>query len=75
MQAQKYTYEGLIIEAEYAINYVHIWMYRDGIKVHESITYTDEVMTLPRQILMFLIEMVTGEPFVLKNLKLSNRIC
>ena len=67
MLSQKYVYENVEIKAVYTINYVLIWMYRDGIKVHESITYTDEVMTPPRQILMYLIEMVTGEPFVLKK--------
>lgn len=67
MLSQKYVYEGVIIEAKYEINYVIIEMYRDGVKVHESITYLDEAKILGHQIPRYLIEMIMGEPFELKK--------
>ena len=70
MLLKKYEYEGVVIEAKYAINYVMIGMYVDCIKVHESITYLDEVKTSAHQILIRLIEMVIGKPFDLKELEI-----
>lgn len=71
MLLKKYEYEGVVIEAKYAINYVMIGMYVDCIKVHESITYLDEVKTSAHQILIRLIEMVIGKPFDLKELEIA----
>lgn len=69
MLVQKYEYEGVVIEAKYAIKYVMIEMYCDCIKVHESITYLDEVKTSAHQILIRLIEIVIGKTFDLKELE------
>lgn len=71
MLVQKYTYEDLVIEAKYAINYVMIGMYSDGVKVHESINYLDVVKISWAQIIIQLIGMITGEPFDLKKLEIT----
>lgn len=70
MLLQEYVYEGVVIEAKYEINYVMIGMYVDCIKVHESITYLDEVKMSAHQILIRLIEMVIGKSFDLKELEI-----
>lgn len=70
MLLQEYEYEGVVIEAKYAINYVMIGMYVDCIKVHESITYLDEVKMSAHQILIRLIEIVIGKSFDLKELEI-----
>lgn len=70
MLLQEYEYEGVVIEAKYAINYVMIGMYVDCIKVHESITYLDEVKMSAHQILIRLIEIVIGKPFDLKEFEI-----
>lgn len=70
MLLQEYEYEGVAIQAEYAINYVMIVMYVDCIKVHESITFLDGVKMSAHQILIRLIEMVIGKSFDLKELEI-----
>ena len=67
MLKQIYVYEGLVIESKYSTDYVMIGMYREGVKVHESITYLDEVKISQYQLVIISIEMVMGESFEFKK--------
>ena len=68
MLLQKYEYKGVVIEAVYETKYVIVRMYRDCVRVHESITYMDFVNYDGFQIFIKLIETFMEETFELEKL-------